>query len=156
LVTTRRPPPSAITTQAGPLFVKKDLPAGASSGDHTQEQEFLADDPDDPSRRMIRQILGAVNEYERSMIALRLRGGKRAAAAQGRYTGGWVRLGQQVTDGQLVSDPDAEAAIARMREMRDAGSSLRQIVAVLEDEGYQTARGGRWQPSTVSRVLSRA
>jgi hypothetical protein len=35
-VTTRRPPPSAITTRAGPEFVKKNLPAGASSGDHTQ------------------------------------------------------------------------------------------------------------------------
>jgi integrase len=35
LVTTRRPPPGAITTQAGPEFVKNNVPAGASSGDHT-------------------------------------------------------------------------------------------------------------------------
>ena len=35
-VTTRRPPPSAITNPAGPQFVKNNRPAGASSGDHTQ------------------------------------------------------------------------------------------------------------------------
>jgi hypothetical protein len=38
-VTTRRPTTTAITAQTGPEFVKKTLPAGASSGDHTQQQE---------------------------------------------------------------------------------------------------------------------
>jgi len=33
----------------------------------------LHDDPEDPSRRLIRQVLGAVSEYERAMIALRPR-----------------------------------------------------------------------------------
>src|SRR5205085_4483897 len=33
--TTRRPPPSAVTTQAGPKFATKTGPAEASSGDHT-------------------------------------------------------------------------------------------------------------------------
>jgi DNA invertase Pin-like site-specific DNA recombinase len=51
------------------------------------EAEFLVDDPADPSRRLIRQILGAVAEYERSMIALRLRAGRRRKAEQGGYAG---------------------------------------------------------------------
>src|SRR5512132_162390 len=38
----------------------------------------LHDDPEDPSRRLIRQVLGAVSEYERAMIALRLRRGRAA------------------------------------------------------------------------------
>lgn len=37
------------------------------------EASYLTDDPEDPSRKLIRQVLGAVNEYERAMIALRLR-----------------------------------------------------------------------------------
>jgi DNA invertase Pin-like site-specific DNA recombinase len=41
------------------------------------EASYLTDDPDDPSRKLIRQVLGAVNEYERAMIALRLRSGRR-------------------------------------------------------------------------------
>jgi hypothetical protein len=32
------------------------------------ESSFLGDDPDDPSRALIRQVLGAVAQYERSMI----------------------------------------------------------------------------------------
>jgi DNA invertase Pin-like site-specific DNA recombinase len=35
------------------------------------ESAYLEDDPLDPSRRLIRQVLGAVNEYERAMIGLR-------------------------------------------------------------------------------------
>jgi hypothetical protein len=38
-VTTRRPPPSAITTRAGPEFAQTNVPAGASSGDHTQGRD---------------------------------------------------------------------------------------------------------------------
>ena len=37
------------------------------------EQGYLQDDPSDPSRKLIRQVLGAVAEYERAMIRLRLR-----------------------------------------------------------------------------------
>jgi hypothetical protein len=31
------------------------------------EQEVIEDDPDDPSRRLIRQVLAAVSEYEREI-----------------------------------------------------------------------------------------
>jgi hypothetical protein len=51
LVTTRRPPPGAITTQAGPEFVKNNVPAGASSGDHTQHAGG-------PSRNSFREPAG--------------------------------------------------------------------------------------------------
>jgi DNA invertase Pin-like site-specific DNA recombinase len=49
------------------------------------EQEVIEDDPDDPSRRLIRQVLGAVSEYERSLIRLRLRNGRRRKAERGGY-----------------------------------------------------------------------
>ena len=51
------------------------------------EAGYLADDPDDPSRRLIRQVLGAVSQYERSMIALPA---SCRASSQGRE--GWIRL----------------------------------------------------------------
>jgi DNA invertase Pin-like site-specific DNA recombinase len=47
------------------------------------EQGYLQDDPHDPSRKLIRQVLGAVNEYERSMISLRLRAGRLRKAQNG-------------------------------------------------------------------------
>lgn len=57
------------------------------------EAGYLADEPDDPSRRMIRQVLGAVAEYEWSMIALRLRAGRRAKHLRGGYAYGAPRYG---------------------------------------------------------------
>jgi DNA invertase Pin-like site-specific DNA recombinase len=119
------------------------------------EQAFLGDDPDDPSRAMIRRILGAVNQYERDMIALRLRGGKRAKRARGGYAGGFVPLGQRVEGREFVPDQAGQAAIARIRELHAGGRSLREIIAALDAEGHRTKQGGRWHPSTVSRLLAR-
>ena len=39
--------------------------------------------------------------------------------------------------------------------LRDAGRSLREIAEELNRAGVETARGGRWQPSQVKRVIER-
>jgi DNA invertase Pin-like site-specific DNA recombinase len=58
----------------------------------TSVAAYLEDDPGDPSRKMIRQVLGAVAEYERSMIALRLRSGRARKAQRGGFAGGRTAL----------------------------------------------------------------
>ncbi len=40
-----------------------------------------------------------------------------------------------------------------MRSMRKDGLSLRAIAETLNAEGIPTKRGGRWSPSTISRIL---
>jgi hypothetical protein len=40
------------------------------------EAGYVTDDPDEPSRKLIRQVLGAGSEYERSMVSLRLLAGR--------------------------------------------------------------------------------
>jgi DNA invertase Pin-like site-specific DNA recombinase len=117
------------------------------------EQGYLADDPDDPSRKLIRQVLGAVSEYQRAMIALRLRSGRRHKLLAGGFAGGTPRYGFAAVDGELVLDPEEQKALDRMREMRDGGFSLRAIADALTIEGYTTKRGGRWHPYTVARLL---
>jgi DNA invertase Pin-like site-specific DNA recombinase len=52
------------------------------------EAAYLEDDPGDPARKVIRQVLGAVAEYERSMIALRLRSGRAGKAQAGGFAYG--------------------------------------------------------------------
>jgi DNA invertase Pin-like site-specific DNA recombinase len=43
---------------------------------------------DDPSRKLMRQIFGAIAEYEKTMIVLKLRGARaRARAGRGRCEG---------------------------------------------------------------------
>lgn len=120
------------------------------------EQEYIADDADDPSRALIRRILGAVNQYERDMIALRLRGGKVAKRARGGYAGGYVPLGMRVADRELVPDEAEQAAVRRMTALQAEGKSLREIAAVLEAEGFRAKRGARWYPSAVARTLARS
>ena len=116
----------------------------------------MTDDPDDPSRRLIRQVLGAVSEYERSMISLRLRAGRRRKGEKGGFAYGSPPLGWRAERGQLVVDEAEAEAVARMVELRNDGASLREIATVLTDEGHRTKRGARWHPQTVARALQDA
>jgi DNA invertase Pin-like site-specific DNA recombinase len=119
------------------------------------ETDYLVDDAADPSRRMIRQILGAVAEYERSMIRLRLVAGRRRKAERGGYAYGSPHYGVRAEGGALVADPEETAAVARILELRDQGRSLREIAAVLTSEGYRPKRSKVWHPESLRRVVSR-
>lgn len=118
------------------------------------ESAFLADDPDDPSRKLIRQVLGAVSEYERSMISLRLRSGRAHKAANGGFAYGAPRFGHRAERGELLHDEREQATIARANQLRDGGVSLRQIADALTSEGHEPRRAARWHPQVVSRLLN--
>lgn len=120
------------------------------------EQAFLADDPDDPSRKLIRQVLGAVSEFERGMIRLRLRNGRRAKAERGGYAYGGPPLGYRAEGRELVPDEDEQRAVARIGELHREGLSLREIGATLDAEGIRPKRAARWSPEGVRRVLRRS
>jgi DNA invertase Pin-like site-specific DNA recombinase len=120
------------------------------------EASYLTDDPDDPSRKLIRQVLGAVSEYERSMVTLRLRNGRRRKAQMGGYSSGAPAFGLAARDGDLIESEDEQLTIRRIAELRASGVSLREICSTLESEGHRRKRGGtRWQPMAVKRVLDR-
>jgi DNA invertase Pin-like site-specific DNA recombinase len=121
-----------------------------------EQQNLQRDDPSDPSRRMIRQILGAVAEYVRAQTVARLRAGKRRKREAGGYVGGQPAFGQVAEAKELVDDATERATIRRILELHQDGASLRSIAATLEAEGRPPKRGGRWHPQTVARVLDRA
>ncbi|MDP8942590.1 MAG: recombinase family protein [Actinomycetota bacterium] len=52
------------------------------------EGEVPRDDPDDPYRRFVRQVMGAAAELERGMFANRLRQARRRKRQRGGYAGG--------------------------------------------------------------------
>jgi DNA invertase Pin-like site-specific DNA recombinase len=116
-------------------------------------EEGLRDDPEDPTRRLIRIIIGAVHAHNRDMTVLRMHRGKRRKQERGGFLGGTPRYGYQAADKELVPDPAEQTAIRRIRRMDRAGLSLRAIAAALEAEGIPAKRGGRWHPTTVARVL---
>ena len=108
------------------------------------EASYLGDDPDDPSRKLIRQVLGAVNEYERAMIALRLRSGRRRKAENGGYAYASPPYGWRAVGRELIEDESEQTALRRMRELRAKGTSYREIASTLHEEGHAPKRGTIW------------
>jgi DNA invertase Pin-like site-specific DNA recombinase len=123
-----------------------------------ESQYLVRDDPGDPSRKLIRQILGAVAEYERAMIRLRLAAGRARKHAAGGYAYGGpaVRLGgagQAAGPGRGgaaggAQDPGAPSS-------GSAVPSVRAIADQLNAEGLVTRRGKAWRGEQVRRVLAR-
>ena len=126
-----------------------------------EAQYLVRDDPGDPSRKLIRQVLGAVAEYERSMIRLRLASGRARKAAGGGYAYGAPPFGWRADHGVLVPVDAEQAVIARARALRlgqrDDGStvSLASVAEQLNAEGLATRNGKAWRAEQVRRILSR-
>jgi len=127
-------------------------------------EEVKRDDPDDPARKFLRQVLGAAVELERGMILARMRRGRRRKTEAGGYVGG-PRLHRKygydlVTrdDGTLDYEPieEEQAVLRRILSLRGEGSSYRAIVGELESEGVQPPSGSRWYPMTIRRIEQRA
>jgi DNA invertase Pin-like site-specific DNA recombinase len=119
--------------------------------------EIPEDDPDDPMRTAFRQMTGVFAQLEKGMIRARLRTGRRRKAAEGRYIGGFAtRYGWRIEDGVWVADDEQQAVIARCVALRDAGSSLRSIAAILNADGVPSPSGGQWYAPAVQRALARA
>lgn len=114
--------------------------------------EVLADDPDDPVRTFVRQVLGAVSQLEAGMIARRLRRGRLHKLQSGGYAHGAPRYGWKAEGGELVPDPVEQAVVERISELRAEGASFREIAETLNTDGVLSKRGGRWYPQTVARV----
>lgn len=112
--------------------------------------------------RLVLNVLASVAQWEREATAERTCESLAHLKSTGVLVGG-VPLGRRRTpeidsDGRrvVVEDAAETGAIRRAVELRASGSSLRQIARVLREEGHPTKRGGRWEATTVGRVLSRA
>ncbi|MGW7754481.1 recombinase family protein [Streptomyces violaceusniger] len=116
--------------------------------------EVHPDDPDDPMRTAMRQMMGVFAQLERSMIAARLRHGRREKAAQGGYAYGAPPYGWRAHKKELTAEDSEQAGRARARHLRDEDElSYREIAAVLDAEGVRPKRGDCWHPETVRRML---
>lgn len=122
------------------------------------KQVISVTEPDvgqDEMRTLVRQMLGAVAEYERATIVRRMQGGRAAKAKAGGYAYGSPAFGQRSEDHNLVPDEREAAIAARIASLRAEGKSLAKIAAQLNTDGVPAKRGGAWSPVTVSRVLTR-
>jgi len=100
----------------------------------------------DPSRILIRQIFGALAQYDRAMIVLKLRGARqRKKMKYGKCEGA-----------KAFGDKDGETDVLhQMRSLRAAGQSCDKIAEALNANGVLSRRGKKWLGCTVNRILKR-
>lgn len=108
-------------------------------------------DDEDPTRRLIRQVLGAVAEFDRRVTVLKLRAAReRIRRREGRCEG----------RKPFGTRPGEAKTIARIRELhrkphgRDR-RSLQQIADALNAEGLPTRTGKPWSKQVVSQIIKR-
>ncbi len=94
------------------------------------------------------------------MISARTKAALAAARARGQTLGN-PRLSEARAIAHAASragaDAHADAVMPAIREAQAAGAkSLREIAAALNARGIATARGGKWEATTVRNILKRA
>lgn len=103
----------------------------------------------DPSRVLIRQIFGALAQWDRAMITLKLSGAKtRIRAAGGKAEG-------QYAFGKDPKRPEEADGLDRIRRGRTLGFTTDKIANILNDIQIPTRSGKPWRGTTVAKILAR-
>jgi DNA invertase Pin-like site-specific DNA recombinase len=100
----------------------------------------------DPSRVLIRQIFGALAQYDRAMIVLKLRGARQRAKARDGKCEGKKPFGEK--PGELL-------ILNRMHNLKSQGHTCEQIAMFMNTERIPTRMGKPWKPGTVGKILAR-
>jgi len=99
----------------------------------------------DPTRILMRQVFGAIAQYEKAMIVAKLRGARqRMKAKTGRCEG---RKPFGYYEGEAV-------ILDRMATLRKADMGYDRIADVLNAEGLKPRTGERWWGKTVNNILN--
>lgn len=116
--------------------------------------QVARDDPDDPVRTAMRQMIGVFSQLERGMIASRMRAGRRLKSERGGYAYGRPPYGYRAENRELVPNEAEQRSIAIAWNLRAEGATLRSIACTLENLGCRRQNGStRWYPAQVARLL---
>jgi DNA invertase Pin-like site-specific DNA recombinase len=105
---------------------------------------------DTPTARLIRQVLGAISEFEKAMLVAKLRG----ARDRKRRTGVKVEGRKSIAEDK----PETVELARRLARARPKGGkrSLREISAALAEAGHTTKNGKPYAPTAIKLMLARA
>jgi DNA invertase Pin-like site-specific DNA recombinase len=98
---------------------------------------------DTPTAVLIRQILGAVHQFDKAMVVQKLRGARDRKSAL---------IGRRI-EGNPAWLPVSAAAVATAKSGHESGMSLRAISAQLATAGYLSPSGKPYGPQSVKRML---
>jgi site-specific DNA recombinase len=103
--------------------------------------------------RMFFGMLAVLAAFERDLTAERTAAALAHKRAEGRRVSGLAPFGRRFEAGRVVADERELAVLARIRQMRSNGMSLRAIVDVLNADGVR-ARGARWHLRSIQLALA--
>lgn len=111
----------------------------------------LTADSDDPTRRLVRQVLGAVSEFDRRVTVMKLRAARERKRSRGERCEGRKPFG---------TFPCEIETLSRIRELmrkppHGRRRSLQKVCDALNGEGRPTRSGKPWTKQVVSRIVSR-
>ena len=100
---------------------------------------------DDPSRVLMRQMMGAFFQYEKTTLVAKLKVARQRIRATKGVCEGRKPYGAQPGEMEIVT---------RMKSMRDGNMAWATIAETLNGEGI-TARKGSWHANSVRRAVQR-
>ena len=118
----------------------------------TEDETDLTVEDDDPTKKLVRQILGAVSEWDKSIVVQKLR------AARMR-----IKISKGKCEGRksYPNTPSEQIIVQQMLAFKKVGYTMTEIAKRLNLQGIKPrtpAREGKitqWYPSTVQRILAR-
>ncbi|MFE1572711.1 recombinase family protein [Comamonas odontotermitis] len=111
------------------------------------------------ANKMLLQMMAVFAEAERDMVSQRTKDALAAAKKRGVVLGNPKLADARVNAAKAREQQADEFALQHydnLRRMKANGHSLAKIAELLNDAGRRAPRGGRWYPTSVSNLISRA
>ena len=111
------------------------------------------------ANKMLLQMMAVFAEAERDMVSQRTKDALAAAKKRGVVLGNPKLADARVNAAKVREQQADEFALQHydnLRRMKANGHSLAKIAELLNDAGRRAPRGGRWYPTSVSNLISRA
>ena len=104
--------------------------------------------------RMMLNILITFAQYEREVIAERIRDKMSASRKRGQWVGGAVPFGYIRENRRIVPDPEKAQIVVKMFDLFLKDRSSRAVAFRLNKKGIRNGRGNEWKPSGVIKILN--
>ena len=111
----------------------------------------LAGGNDDPTKKMVRQIMGSIAEYEKSRLVSKLRVARERKKAKTGRCEGKRPFGSVPGEGETLERMKQLSRKPRLGKRRSMG----EIARILNREGLQTRTGVPWSRQAVRAILNR-
>ncbi len=102
--------------------------------------------------RLVLNVLTSVAQWEREVISERTQVALAHKKTQGQHVGS-AGFGYKMVEKKLARVEQEHQTIGLIQDMRKQGHTLQAIADYLNANGYQTQRGGKWYPTTITNVL---